>query len=190
MFLGSVFQLRLVLLTVLDYGSCRPPQAPLDLASSEPPVARKFALRQLQLVEAGRTPKQARAAVDREFREAGLLDPPVTFILKCILFLACCMSPLQRCRSIVLVVLGTILHAKSWPVPFQAVVNNEFREAGLLDSPVKFIWCATHRTVHMLGAWSLAVAILRSCTVSRRRPGTACATARLDAAMQFATLRC
>lgn len=55
-------------------------QAPLDLASAGPPVARKFALRQLELVEEGRTPKQARSIVDREFREAGLLDLPVSLV--------------------------------------------------------------------------------------------------------------
>lgn len=55
-------------------------QAPLDLASNEPPVVRRYALRALELLQGGSTPKQARRIADREFQAAGLLDAPVRYI--------------------------------------------------------------------------------------------------------------
>lgn len=53
-------------------------QTPLDLASNDPPVARRYALRALELMQCGSTPKQARRLTDREFQAAGLLNPPVS----------------------------------------------------------------------------------------------------------------
>jgi hypothetical protein len=48
---------------------------PMDLHSDEPPLARRYALRALELWQGGQTPKRARRIADREFQEAGLLTP-------------------------------------------------------------------------------------------------------------------
>lgn len=53
-------------------------QTPLDLGSSEPPVARRYAQRALELMHGGCTPKQARRIADQEFQAAGLLGAPVS----------------------------------------------------------------------------------------------------------------
>ena len=50
-------------------------QMPMDLHSDEPPLARRYALRALELWQGGQTPKRARRIADREFQEAGLLTP-------------------------------------------------------------------------------------------------------------------
>ena len=55
--------------------SCHsPPQAklePVDLTSYEPPTARRFVLRQMQLIEGGMARKEAFAAVEQEFFTRG-----------------------------------------------------------------------------------------------------------------------
>jgi hypothetical protein len=52
-------------------------QIPMDLHSNEPPLARRYALRALELWQGGQTPKRARRIADREFRKAGLLTVQV-----------------------------------------------------------------------------------------------------------------
>ena len=52
-------------------------QMPMDLHSKEPPLARQYALRALELWQGGRTPKEARRIADREFQRAGLLTAQV-----------------------------------------------------------------------------------------------------------------
>ena len=49
----------------------------MDLHSKEPPLARQYALRALELWQGGQTPKQARRIADREFQRAGLLTAQV-----------------------------------------------------------------------------------------------------------------
>lgn len=49
-------------------------QEPLDLQGPEPPLARRFALRQLELVEGGTSPREARQIVDDELQALGVLN--------------------------------------------------------------------------------------------------------------------